>query len=428
MSKISAIRARQILDSRGTPTVEAEVITEEGFVGTAMVPSGASTGEHEACELRDGKSDYYFGKSVLNAVQNVVDRIAPELEEAWDVSEQGAIDSLLLELDGTSNKSSLGANAILAVSMACAKAAAQESGLPLYRYLGGSYSQRLPVPLLNLINGGMHADNTLDFQEFMIVPHGFSRFEEALRCGAEVFYHLKKVLKEKGLSTAVGDEGGFAPHLKSNEEALEILCHAIEKSGYKLGTQVSLALDVASSSFFKDSKYHFKQGGSSLSSSQMIQLYDSLLAQFPIVSIEDGLDENDWEGWQQLSQALGSKVQLVGDDLFVTNPDLVSKGIERGVANSVLIKLNQIGTVTQTMKTIQMACHAGYTAVISHRSGETEDTFIADLAVATGAGQIKTGSLSRSERIAKYNRLLKIEEELGGTQEYFFKPGRNRRG
>lgn len=424
MSKIFRINARQILDSRGNPTVEVDVYTEEGVVGTASVPSGASTGEHEACELRDEDKALYMGKSVLKAVQNVHDHIAPILEDEVEVSEQLAIDRLMLEIDGTQNKSKLGANAILAVSMACARAAAIEAGMPLYQYLGGSFARELPIPLMNVINGGAHADNTVDFQEFMLVPHGFNTFSHSLRAGVEIFHTLKKVLKDKGLNTAVGDEGGFAPNLGSNEEALALLCQAVEKSGYKLGEQVSFALDVAASSFFKAGQYNLEGEGSQKSSDQMIELYAALCSKYPIVSIEDGLDENDWTGWKKLTETLGNKTQLVGDDLFVTNPRLLSRGIESSTANSILIKLNQIGTVSETLETIELAKRNGYTTIISHRSGETEDTFIADLAVATNAGQIKTGSASRTDRIAKYNRLIRIEEELGVHSKFAWRAGK----
>ena len=424
MSKIVGINARQILDSRGNPTVEVDVFTEEGVVGTASVPSGASTGEHEACELRDGDKAVYLGKGVLKAVQNVQDHIAPILEDEVDVTEQAAIDQLMLEIDGTENKTKLGANAILAVSMACARAAALESGLPLYQYLGGAYSRTLPVPLMNVINGGAHADNNLDFQEFMLVPHGFENFSTALRAGVEIFHVLKKVLHDKKLATAVGDEGGFAPNLSSNEEALSLLVQAVEKAGYKPGQQISFALDVAASSFFKDGKYNLDGEGSKKTSEEMVDIYAKLSQKYPIVSIEDGLDENDWQGWKKLTDALGRQTQLVGDDLFVTNPRLLSRGIESRTANSILIKLNQIGTVTETLQTIELAKSSGYTTIISHRSGETEDTFIADLAVATNAGQIKTGSASRTDRIAKYNRLLRIEEDLGTTGLFKWRGGR----
>ena len=424
MSLIDAIRVRQILDSRGNPTVEVEVLTTEGYVGRASVPSGASTGEHEACELRDGDKSFYQGKSVLKAIENINEHIAPLLEGVIDVSEQAAIDDLLIEADGTENKSKFGANAILAVSMACAKAAAEESGLQLFRYLGGTFAKTLPVPLMNVINGGAHADNNVDFQEFMLVPHGFNNFSDSLRAGVEIFHNLKKVLTEKKLATTVGDEGGFAPNLNSNEQALQLLKLAIEKSGYKIGTQISFALDVAASSFFKDGKYNLEGEGVKKSSAEMVDMYEDLCNKYPIVSIEDGLDENDWEGWKLLTDRLGKKIQLVGDDLFVTNPKLLAKGIDKGIANSILIKLNQIGTVTETLKAIELAKVNGYTTIISHRSGETEDSFIADLAVATNSGQIKTGSASRTDRIAKYNQLIRIEEELGNTASFAWRMGR----
>lgn len=424
MSLIDGIRARQILDSRGNPTVEVEVLTSEGYVGRASVPSGASTGEYEACELRDGDKSLYLGKSVLKAIENIEQHIAPLLEGVIEVSDQAAIDNLLIEADGTENKSKFGANAILAVSMACAKAAAEEAGLELYRYLGGTFAKTLPVPLMNVINGGAHADNNLDFQEFMIVPHGFKNFSDSLRAGVEIFHNLKKVLNDKKLATTVGDEGGFAPNLNSNEEALQLLTLAIEKAGYKIGTQVSFALDVAASSFFKDGKYNLDGEGVKKTSAEMVDLYEKLCNKYPIVSIEDGLDENDWDGWKLLTERLGSKVQLVGDDLFVTNPKLLAKGIEKKVANSILIKLNQIGTVTETLQAIELAKVNGYTTIISHRSGETEDAFIADLAVATNSGQIKTGSASRTDRIAKYNQLLRIEEELGSIGNFAWRMGR----
>lgn len=412
MSLISAIRARQILDSRGNPTVEVEVLSTDGCIGRAAVPSGASTGEHEAYELRDKNTNLYMGKSVLKAVENIEQHIAPKLEEEFDVCDQAAIDAMLIELDGTENKSRLGANAILGVSMACAKAAAEVVNLPLYRYLGGVGARTLPVPLMNVINGGSHADNNLDFQEFMLVPHGFSCFSDALRAGVEIFHVLKKILSEKNLSTSVGDEGGFAPHLPSNEEALVCLSRAVEKAGYKLESQISFALDVAASSFYKNGKYHLTGEGVVQSAAEMIQRYEKICANFPVVSIEDGLDENDWDGWKTFTQRLGNKVQLVGDDIFVTNPKLLSRGIEERVGNSILVKLNQIGTVTETLRAIELAKVNGYSTIISHRSGETEDTFIADLAVATNSGQIKTGSASRTDRVAKYNQLLRIEEEL----------------
>jgi enolase len=423
MSTISGITARQILDSRGNPTVEVEVFTESGALGTAAVPSGASTGEHEACELRDGDPKVYLGKGVLKAVQNITDIIAPELEDNFAVTEQLLIDQALLELDGTANKSKLGANAILAVSMACARAAAEELSVPLYNYLGGCYARTLPVPLMNVINGGSHADNNLDFQEFMLVPHGFETFEDGLRAGVEIFHHLKKLLTEKKLATAVGDEGGFAPSLASNEEALRILMGAVEKAGYRPGEQISFALDVAASEFYKDGKYQLSAEGKTVTSDEMIEIYSRLVNSYPIVSIEDGLDQNDWAGWKKLTNNLGSKVQLVGDDLFVTNSKLLARGIESGTANAILIKLNQIGTVTETLQTIELAKTSGYRTVISHRSGETEDTFIADLAVATNSGQIKTGSASRTDRVAKYNRLIRIAQELGSGQLYKM-PGR----
>jgi enolase len=428
MTHIINVKARQILDSRGNPTVEAEVLTDHGIVGRASVPSGASTGEHEACELRDGDKSRYVGKGVLKAVKNVNDIVAPKLIEAeLDVADQIKIDNFLLDLDGTENKTKLGANAMLAVSLAAARAAAAEANLPLYRYLGGSYATTLPVPLMNVINGGAHADNNLDFQEFMLVPNGFASFSDGLRAGVEVFHNLKKVLHDKGLVTAVGDEGGFAPSLKSNEEALQVLCTAIEKAGYKLGDQISFALDVASSSFYSKDKKGYdlhKSKGGVKSSDEMIELYSSLCSKYPIISIEDGLDENDWTGWKKLTETLGRKVQIVGDDLFVTNAKLLKRGIEADTANSILIKVNQIGTLTETLKTIELAKTNGYTTIISHRSGETEETFIADLAVATNSGQIKTGSASRTDRIAKYNQLLRIEEELGNSALYGWRGGR----
>lgn len=413
MTFIHHVHARQILDSRGNPTLEVEVLTDNGHIGRAAVPSGASTGEHEACELRDDDPKYFSGKSVLKAIDNIEQHIAPKFEDNIDVTDQTMLDEFLVELDGTPNKSKLGANAILGVSMACAKAASLEVGLPLYRYLGGAYARTLPVPLMNVINGGSHADNLLDFQEFMIVPFGFSTFGDALRSGVEIFHHLKKVLNQKKLNTSVGDEGGFAPNLKSNEEALELLCLAVEKSGYQLGQQIGFALDVAASSFYKNKKYKLDAEGKNVSADELIKMYEKICNKYPIVSIEDGLDENDWKGWAELTKALGKKVQLVGDDLFVTNAKLLQKGIDSHVANSILIKLNQIGTVTETLKTIELAKRHSYTSIVSHRSGETEDTFIADLAVATNCGQIKTGSASRTDRMAKYNQLLRIEEDLG---------------
>ena len=412
MPYIEEIIAREILDSRGNPTVEVDVILESGIVGRAAVPSGASTGTREAVELRDGDKKRYNGKGVLKAVQNVEEVISPELI-GIDVREQVLIDEVMIELDGTENKSRLGANAILAVSMACAKAAAKYSGLPLFKYLGGIQARLLPVPLMNILNGGVHADNRVDIQEFMIAPIGAPVFSEALRYGAEVFHTLKKVLKEKGYSTSVGDEGGFAPDLKSNEEALELIVEAIEKAGYVAGVDVYIALDPAASEFYRDEKYHLSSTGEILSAEQMIELYEKWIKKYPIFSIEDGLAENDWDGWKLMTDRLGDKIQLVGDDIFVTNSEILKEGIEKGIANSILIKLNQIGTITETVNTIKLAKSSGYTCVISHRSGETEDTTIADLSVAFETGQIKTGSLSRSERLAKYNQLLRIEEELG---------------
>jgi enolase len=418
MSIIEEIHAREILDSRGNPTVEAEVMTEDGYWGRAAVPSGASTGEHEALEMRDGDKDRYLGKGVQKAVANVLTTIAPELE-GLSVLEQIVIDEAMLALDGTETKQNLGANAILAVSMACARAAAESVGVPLYQYLGGVNACTLPVPLMNIINGGAHADNNVDFQEFMIMPVSAPTFGEALRMGVETFHSLKKVLKEKGYNTAVGDEGGFAPNLDSNDEAVETILTAIERAGYRPGEDILLALDVAASELYSDGQYVFKKsGGSRKSAAEMIELYRNWIDRFPIYSIEDGLAENDWEGWRQLTSELGKRVQLVGDDIFVTNPKRLKEGIETGVGNSILIKLNQIGTVTETLRTIEMAKINGYTNVISHRSGETEDAFIADLAVATNAGQIKTGSASRTDRIAKYNQLLRIEEELGKQAVY----------
>jgi enolase len=405
---IDTIVAREVLDSRGTPTVEAEVMLEGGASGRAIVPSGASTGAHEACELRDGGSRY-CGKGVLQAVANVEEKIAPALC-GLSALDQGTVDAAMIELDGSDNKSALGANAILAVSLATARAAANGVGLPLYRYLGGPMANLLPVPLMNVINGGAHAANSLDFQEFMIVPHGAPSFREALRMGTEVFHTLKGLLQERGMSTAVGDEGGFAPDL-GNDAAGDILVQAIEKAGYRPGDQISLALDVASTEFFKDGRYAF--GGGSFSSAEMVDELATLVSRYPIVSIEDGVAEDDWDGWALLTEKLGKTVQLVGDDLFVTNSARLQRGLDLGVANSILIKVNQIGSLTETLQAIDLAGRAGYTSVISHRSGETEDTTIADLAVATRAGQIKTGSLSRSERVAKYNQLLRIEDELG---------------
>jgi enolase len=415
MTEIVSIRAREILDSRGNPTVEADVILESGALGRAAVPSGASTGEHEAVELRDGDKSHYLGKGVLQAVENVESILAPELE-GFDAANQRLLDYTMIQLDGTPNKSKLGANAILAVSMAASRAVAQTLEIPLYRYLGGANACILPTPMMNVLNGGAHADSSVDFQEFMVMPVGAERFSDALRWGAEVFHTLKGVLKKKGYSTAVGDEGGFAPSLKSNAEAIEVILEAIELAGYKPGEQIAIALDPASSEFYnkETGKYVFKKSDKrELSSEEMVHFYDNWVRQYPIVSLEDGLAEDDWEGWALLTEKLGSKIQLVGDDLFVTNVKRLQRGIEEGTANSILIKLNQIGTVTETFEAIELGRRYGYTSVISHRSGETEDTFIADFAVATGAGQIKTGSASRTDRIAKYNQLLRIEEELG---------------
>ena len=421
MARITEIIAREILDSRGNPTVEVDVLLDDGSLGRSAVPSGASTGEREALELRDGDTKRYGGKGVLKAVRNVNEQIAPRLL-GRPADAQAEIDRLMIDLDGTETKSKLGANAILAASMAVAKAAAAERGLPLYRYLGGTNATVLPVPLMNILNGGAHADNNVDFQEFMIVPGGAASFAESLRMGVEVFHQLKKVLAKKGYATAVGDEGGFAPNVKSNEEALDVILEAVEKAGYKPKKDVAIALDVASSEFFADGKYTFKKSDKSVrTAGQLIDTYEKWLDAYPIVSIEDGLAENDWEGWQQLTKRLGGRLQLVGDDLFVTNTKILARGIAKGVGNSILIKLNQIGSVTETLEAIEMAHRAGYTAVVSHRSGETEDVTIADLAVGVNAGQIKTGSLSRTDRVAKYNQLIRIEEELGSSAYY---PGR----
>ncbi|GKT07282.1 phosphopyruvate hydratase [Desulforhabdus sp. TSK] len=418
MGEILFVRAREILDSRGNPTVEAEVVLDSGYEGRAAVPSGASTGSREALELRDGDSKRYLGKGVLTAVQNVNNEIAPKII-GMDGRDQVGLDQFLLSLDGTENKSRLGANAILAVSMAAAKAGAAESELPLYRYLGGALTYLLPVPLMNVLNGGAHADNNLDIQEFMIVPAGASTFAEALRMGAETFHHLKKVLKSKGLNTAVGDEGGFAPNLRSNVEAMDVLMQGIEAAGYEPGKDIFIALDAAASEFYKDGAYRLEaEQQPQKSPEELIEFYAQWASKYPLISLEDGMSEGDWPGWKSLTQRLGNKIQIVGDDVFVTNTKILAKGIEEGVANSILIKLNQIGTVTETLQAINMALRAGYTAVISHRSGETEDTTIADLAVASGVGQIKTGSLSRTDRIAKYNQLLRIEEELGDAACY----------
>ena len=419
MSVIELVYAREVLDSRGNPTVEVEVALESGAVGRAIVPSGASTGAFEAVELRDGDKGRYIGKGVEKAVANVNEIIAPELE-GMDAFDQPAIDALMIELDGTHNKGKLGANAILGVSMAVARAAAEELGLPLFQYIGGVNAKQLPVPMMNILNGGEHADNSVDVQEFMILPVGAESFREGLRMGAEVFHSLKKVLSERGLACGVGDEGGFAPNLGSNREALELIVEAIEKAGYKPGDDVRLGLDVAATEMYdKETKlYDLKHEGKKLTAEQMVDLYEEWVNNFPIVTIEDGLDEEDWDGWKVLTERLGKKVQLVGDDLFVTNTERLERGIEAGVANSILIKVNQIGTITETLDAIEMAKREGYTAVISHRSGETEDTTIADLAVAVNAGQIKTGAPSRTDRVAKYNQLLRIEEMVGEQARY----------
>lgn len=422
MSTILDIFGREILDSRGNPTVEVDVYLEDGSFGRAAIPSGASTGEHEAVELRDGDKSRYNGKGVLKAVENVNSIIADELI-GMDATNQALIDKILIELDGTANKGKLGANAILGVSLAVAKAAANSVGLPLYQYIGGVNAKVLPVPMMNILNGGKHADNNVDLQEFMIMPVNAPSFAEALRMGAEVFHSLKKVLHEKGYNTAVGDEGGFAPDLKSNEEAVEVILKAIEKAGYKPGEDVFIALDPASSEFYNVDKkvYELKSENKELTSEEMVEYYAKWLEKYPIISIEDGLAEDDWDGWKFMTEKLGKKVQLVGDDIFVTNTERLARGIEMGVANSILIKLNQIGTLTETLNAIDMAHRAGYTAVVSHRSGETEDSTIADLVVATNAGQIKTGSASRSDRIAKYNQLIRIEEELDEVGEFYGK-------
>lgn len=419
MSIITDVYAREVLDSRGNPTVEVEVYTETGAFGRAIVPSGASTGAFEAVELRDGDKKRYLGKGVLNAVDNVNDIIADEII-GMDVYDQVGIDELLVELDGTENKGKLGANAILGVSMAVARAAADELGMPLYQYIGGVNAKTLPVPMMNILNGGEHADNNVDIQEFMVMPVGAKDFKEALRMGAEIFHSLKSVLKSRGLNTAVGDEGGFAPNLSSNEEALATIVSAIEKAGYKPGEEVALALDVAASEMYDEERkvYNLKGEGRELTLEEMIDYYANLVEKYPIISIEDGLAEDDWDGWKALTERLGQKIQLVGDDLFVTNTKRLNKGIELGVANSILIKLNQIGTITETLDAIELAKINGYTAVISHRSGETEDTTIADLAVATNAGQIKTGAPSRTDRVAKYNQLMRIEDGLGNLAKY----------
>lgn len=423
MSTIAAVQARQIFDSRGNPTVEVDVITENGVLGRAAVPSGASTGEHEAVELRDEDKGRYMGKGVSHAVQNVNDVLAKELIGAY-VDEQNLIDMMMIKLDGSSNKANLGANAILGVSLAVAKAAAEEARMPLYRYVGGVSAATLPIPMMNILNGGAHADNKIDIQEFMIMPLGADSFREALRMGSEIFHHLKAVLKKKGLSTNVGDEGGFAPNLGSNEEGIEAVIEAIEAAKYKPGTEVAIALDAASSEFYnkKKKKYVFESTGDERSADEMVDFWAEWVNKYPIVSIEDGLDENDWKGWQSLTQKVGDQVQLVGDDLFVTNTQRLVQGLEQGVANSILVKVNQIGSLSETIQAVEMAHRNSYTSVMSHRSGETEDTTIADLAVALNTGQIKTGSASRSDRVAKYNQLLRIEEQLGSTGWY---PGWN---
>ena len=414
MAKIKKVHAREVLDSRGNPTIEVDVVLSNGILGRAIVPSGASTGEHEALELRDKDKNRYMGKGVLRAVKNVNNTIAPKLKGKDPNFKK--LDKFLLELDGTANKAKLGANAILGVSLAVAKAAAASKKASFYKYLGGAKAALLPVPLMNILNGGVHADNNLDIQEFMIAPIGFSKFSRALQAATEVFHNLKAILKKKGLSTSVGDEGGFAPNLNSNEEALSLIIEAIEKAGYKPGKEIALALDSAASSFFKNGSYNFE--GRDVDASYLVDFYAKMVEKYPIVSIEDGLDENDWKGWELLTKKLGSKLQLVGDDLFVTNTKLLQKGIERGVANSILIKVNQIGSLSETLAAIELASKHKYTAVISHRSGETEDTTISHLAVGSGCGQIKTGSLSRTDRLAKYNELLRIEEELGKKARY----------
>jgi enolase len=421
MSTIVDIIGREIIDSRGNPTVECDVLLESGAMGRAAVPSGASTGSREAIELRDGDKSRYLGKGVLKAVENINTEISEALM-GLDASEQTFVDRTLLDLDGTDNKNRLGANATLAVSMAVAKAAAEESGLPLYRYFGGSGAMALPVPMMNVINGGAHANNNLDMQELMILPIGAPTFREAVRYGAEVFHALKKLIHDKGMSTAVGDEGGFAPSVKNHEEAIQLVLQAIEKAGYEPGRQIALGLDCASSEFYKDGKYHLEAEGLSLSSSDLTNLLATWCDKYPIVSIEDGMAENDWDGWKILTDRLGKKIQLVGDDLFVTNTKILREGISKGIANSILIKINQIGTLTETFAAIELAKRSNYTSVVSHRSGETEDTTIADIAVATNALQIKTGSMSRSDRTAKYNQLLRIEEDLGDSAEY---PGKS---
>ncbi|TDJ61222.1 MAG: phosphopyruvate hydratase [Nitrospina sp.] len=418
MSEIIGVQARQILDSRGNPTVEVDVYLEDGLMGRAAVPSGASTGSREAIELRDGNPKVYLGKGVLKAVKNVNVKIAPELV-GIEVTEQALIDKLMVEIDGSKNKSKLGANAMLGVSLAVAKAAAQDLDLPLFKYIGGTHACEMPVPMMNVLNGGVHADNNVDIQEFMIMPVGAKSFSDALRMGTEVFHHLKSVLKKKKYNTAVGDEGGFAPDLKSNAEAVEMLIQAVKNAGYKIGKDILLALDVAASELYSNKKYTLAaEKKARLSSGEMVAYLEKLVKKYPIVSVEDGLAENDWQGWKQLTDKLGDRVQLVGDDIFVTNTEILAKGIKEGIANSILIKVNQIGTLTETLAAVEMAQHAGYTAVISHRSGETEDTTIADIAVAVNAGQIKTGALCRTDRVAKYNQLLRIEEILGASAIY----------
>ena len=418
MSYIAEIFARQILDSRGNPTVEVDVVTDDGAFGRAAVPSGASTGIHEAVELRDNDKNVYVGKGVLTAVKNVNEIIAPELV-GYDVADQTGIDQLMIALDGTENKGKLGANALLAVSMAVAKAAAEEAALPLYRYIGGTNAKTLPVPMMNILNGGAHADNKIDFQEFMVMPVGATSFSEGLRWGVEIFHALKSVLKKKGYSTNVGDEGGFAPNIGSNEEAIETVLTAIDAAGYKAGSQVFIAMDAANSELYKNGKYTFhKSDGKTLSSEELVKYWENWVNQYPIISIEDGMAEDDWEGWAALTQAVGSKVQLVGDDLFVTNVKRLQQGIDKSIANGLLVKVNQIGTVTETINAVTLAQHNGYNTIMSHRSGETEDNTIADLAVALNCGQIKTGSASRSDRMAKYNQLIRIEELLGASAYY----------
>ncbi|MFN3966583.1 MAG: phosphopyruvate hydratase [Endomicrobiia bacterium] len=412
MAKIKEVKAREILDSRGNPTVEVDVVLENGITGRAAVPSGASTGTREAVELRDQDKKRYLGKGVLKAVENVNKIIAPKIK-GMDPKRQKEIDNMMIELDGTENKAKLGANAILGVSLAVAKASAQDEGLPVYKYLGGENARRLPIPFLNILNGGKHADNNVDIQEFMIAPIGAASFKEAIRYASEVYHTLKSVLKSKGLNTAVGDEGGFAPDLSSNEEAIQVIITAIEKAGYKPGEDISLVLDPAASEFYDGEKYFLKADNKKLSSEEMVEYYSNLISKYPIISIEDALAEQDWDGWKILTDKLGKKIQLTGDDIFVTNPKILKQGIEKGIGNSILIKLNQIGTLTETLETIELAKKSGYTYVFSHRSGETEDSFLADITVATNAGQLKTGAPCRSERLCKYNQLIRIEEELG---------------